>query len=630
MDSRLLGYYERELRYLREMGTEFARDFPNIAGRLSLEQFTCADPYVERLLEGFAFLSARVQLKLDSEFPRFVQNLLQTVYPQYLAPTPSMCVVQFQPEPADPSLAKGYDVPRGTAVRSLTGPRERTACEFRTAHALKLYPVVVEEAQYCTRELQSLDLPTGLPGLPRGAAAGIRLRLRCTGDMNFDGLDLDRLPLFVRATPDVQSRVYEQVFGHAKAVVVQPLARPAKWRHVVRVTPEAGVRRVGYDDAEALLPYGYRSFQGYRLLHEYFAFPQRFMFFELDGLAGALRRCPDKLVDVVVLLDQHDLNLENALDASNFAPYCSPAVNLFPKRCDRIHVSDRFSEFHVVPDRTRPLAFEVYEVSGVGGFAEGSPQERPFLPFYAAREGSQDGGAFYAVNRVPRHKSEKEEQNGSRSKYAGSEVYLSLVDATAAPVSTSLRQLAVEALCTNRDLPLFVPVGAGDTDFLTDSGAPVKAIRCVSGRPTSPKPSHAEGQVAWRLVSHLSLNYLSLVDTDRTQGAAGLRELLSLYADLAEAHARRQIEGVKSVESAPIYRRIPAPGPISFGRGVQATLTLDEAAFEGTGAFLLGAVLERFFAKHASINSFTETVVKTVERGEIMRWPARIGRRHVL
>jgi type VI secretion system protein ImpG len=284
----------------------------------------------------------------------------------------------------------------------------------------------------------------------------------------------------------------------------------------------------------------------------------------------------------------------------------------------------------VVPDRTRPLDLEVYEITAVAGFAEGSSQERPFLPFYAAREGGGDGMAYYAVNRVPRLKSEKAQQTGNHSKYAGSEVYLSLVDSTAAPISTDLRQLAVEALCTNRDLPLFLPVGKGTTDFVTDGGGPVTAIRCVSGVPTTPKPSHAEGQVAWRLVSHLALNYLSLVDTDRTQGAAGLRELLSLYADLAEAHARRQIEGVKSITSAPVYRRIPAPGPIAFGRGIQATLTFDEAAFEGTGAFLLGAVLERFFAKHVSINSFTETVVKTVERGEIMRWPARIGRRHVL
>ena len=633
MDSRLIKYYNDELLFLSDMGKEFAREFPKIAGRLSLEEFPCPDPYVERLLEGFAFLAARVHLKLDAEYPRFTQSILQTVFPHYLSPTPSMCVVQFQPEMSEPALADGYPIPRQeTAIKSLLGRGERTACEYRTAHDVTLYPLVIEEAQYCTRELQSLDLPQNIPQLGRGGAkAGIRIRLRCPQDKPLSALKLDKLPLFIRGTNEIQSRLYEQIIGHSKAVVIQGTSKPVRWREVIPVTANSGVKRMGFDDEEALLPFGSRSFQGYRLLQEYFTFPQRFNFFELNGLAAGLARCKESVVDVIILMDQVELRLEGGVEPANFVPFCTPAINLFPKRCDRIHVTDRFAEFHVVPDRTRPLDFEVYDVKAVTGYGESNSQETPFKPFYCARDFDMDDlGAYFNANRVPRTESDKEQRLGRRSKYAGSEVYLSLVDAKAAPYSLALRQLAVESLCTNRDLPIFLPLGRGDTDFTHESGGPIESIRVVSGPPTTPKASQAEGQTAWRLVSHLSLNYLSLVDSERGQGAAGIRDLLSLYGDLADPIVRKQIDGLKSVTSVPITRRVPSKGPITFARGLEETILLDEAAFEGVGAFLLGAVLERFFAKYVSINSFTETVVKTMERGEIMRWPARLGRRHVI
>ncbi len=208
-------------------------------------------------------------------------------------------------------------------------------------------------------------------------------------------------------------------------------------------------------------------------------------------------------------------------------------------------------------------------------------------------------------------------------------MFLSLVDANAAPYRSDLRQLAVTAMCTNRDLPLFMPVGRGRTDFTMEIGAPVDSVRCISG-PTSPKPSHPKGERAWRLISHLSLNYLSLIDHDTAQGAAALRDLLQLYGDTAQPHIAKQVDGVKSIVSQPLMRRVATSGPITFARGLEIAVTFDEAAFEGTGVFLLGAVLERFFAKYVSINSFTETVVKSLDRGEVTRWPARIGTRPVL
>lgn len=623
MDRRLLRYYNRELQHLREMGGEFAREFPKIAGRLSLDSVACADPYVERLLEGFAFLAARVQLKLDAEFPRFTQSMLDTIYPHYLTPTPSMAVVQFHPDLTEGGLADGFPIPRGTALRGQLGKGEQTACEYRTAHDVALLPLEVVEAQYYTRELASLELPAGVE-----ARAGIRIRLECTAGLTIGEVDLSKLTLFLKGGDQTAHRIYEQVFGHLKCVLAQSIARPLGWQSAL---PASAVKRVGYDNAEALLPYGKRSFHGYRLLHEYFAFPERYMFVEINGLSDAAGEREDTVLDVILLMDEVDLELQGMVDQSRFQLFCTPAINLFPKRADRIHIEDKHSEFHVVPDRTRPKDFEVYSVRGVTGYGSRADEEVEFKSFYSATDLEGSGGAagtYFVAHRMPRTASAKEQLYGRRSSYAGSEIFLSLVDAKASPYCPELRQLGVDTLCSNRDLPLQMAVGRGRTDFTLDISAPVEEIRCVAG-PAPPKPSHSEGEVAWRAVSHLSLNYLSLVDTP-DHGATGLRDLLKLYGDSADLAVRKQIDGLKSIEYRPLTRRVQTAGPISFARGLELSVTFDEDAFEGASAFLLGAVLERFLAKYVSINSFTETVVNAVDRGKIMRWPARVGQRHVL
>ena len=627
MDRRLLRHYNRELQHVRETALEFAQEYPKIAGRLGLDTTKadeCADPYVERLLEGFAFLAARVQVKLEGEFPRFTQSILETVYPHYLAPTPSAAVIRFNPDLAEGSLASGFTLPRDRALQSVLGKGEQTSCEYRTAHDVTLWPLEIVSAEYFTRNLASVHPPK-----IEGVKAAIRIRLKTTAGLPFSKLALDRLTFYLVGADETPARIYATMLAHAAAVVVQPITTPPRWQHVVR---PAGIHRVGVRDEDAMLPHGTKSFHGYRVIHEYFMLPQRYLFVELTNLAAGVKRCEAQELDLVVLLKEADLALETSLSAANFQLFCTPAVNLFPKRCDRIHISDRASEFHVVPDRTRPQDFEVYQVLGVSGYREGSELAREFRPFYSASDYEDDGaggGAYFAVTRVPRAPSAKEQQIGRRSSYAGSEVYVSLVDAKAAPYQSDLQQLGVESRCTNRDLPLRMPVGRGRTDFKLEESAPVESIRCVTG-PTAPRPSYAEGEFAWRAVSHLSLNYLSLADEEGGRGASALRDLLKLYGEATEAHVRKQIDGVKSIASRPVTRRVDTPGPIAFARGLEVTVTLDDPAFEGIGPFLLGGVLEQFLARYVSINSFTETIIRTSERGEIMRWPARTGRRHIL
>lgn len=620
MDRRLLDLYNRELAHMRVMGAEFAKEFPKIAGRLGgLDEFQpCQDPFVERLLEGFAFLAARVQLKLQAEFPRFTQSLLETIYPHYLAPTPSMCIVKFQPDLDESGLAEGFVISRGSSVYGTLGKMDQTRNEYRTAHDVTLWPIQVQEANYYTRELASLEIPN-----ISNVKAGIRIRIQSFAGLNISELKLDSLIFHLMGIGEIPMHLYEQFFADAVAVVVQPAAKPIKWQ---KVFDASCIRRVGFDSKQKLLPYDARSFQGYRLLHEYFTFPQRFMFVELTGLNSAIQCCDQNQLDFIVLFRESNKELESAINADNFGLFCSPAINLFNKRLDRIPISDKYFEFHVVPDRTRAQDFEVYRLTKVMGYGALSDQVQEFLPFYLAKDLGESGtSGYYVTNRVPRPKSQDASLKGRRSRsYAGSEVYISLVDSTAAPYSTELKQLGVEALCTNRDLPLQMPIGLGNTDFTLEQTAPCTSIRCL-GAPTLPKSSHAEGEIAWRIINHLSLNYLSLTNTDEREGASALRDLLRLYSDNADLQTRKQIDGVKSVDCKPITRRITTSGSIAFARGLEVTVTFEEAAFEGIGVFLLGAVLEQFFAKYVSINSFTETVVKTLERGEIMRWTMRDG-----
>jgi type VI secretion system protein ImpG len=626
-NPRLLRYYSQELQHLREMGGEFAAQYPKIAGRLGLEGFDCADPYVERLLEGFSFLAARVQMKIDAEFPRFTQHLSELVYPHFLAPTPSMAVVQLQPDLANPALNVGYQVPRGSSMRSVLGKDDATACEYRTAHALTLWPVELAEARFFTHGgtiagAAGLDL-----ALPPGVKAGLRLRLRTTNGAPFHTLALDKLTLYLRGGDDLPGRILEKLLGSVEGVLVLPAgasaARPAAWH---KMLPKTALQPRGFAEDDALLPSGQRSFQGYRLLQEYFAFAQRFLFVEVGGLGPAVRACAERELDIIVLLNRGDARLEQTLDASHFALNCTPAINLFQRRADRINLSGEQYEYHVLADRTRPMDFEVHQVDSVTGYGSGADAEQAFHPLYSARDLGAAGPeqAFYQVRREPRVLSQRQRARGPRSSYIGSETFIAIVDAAEAPYRHNLRQLGLVVWCTNRDLPLAMPLGLGKTDFILDDGGPIQSIRALAG-PSQPFPSFAEGSVAWRLINQLSLNYLSLVDSDPDQGAHALRELLALYCHPLDVNAQRQVEGVRSITSKAVTRRMPTPGPITFGRGLEITVTLDDAAFEGAGEFVLGGVLSHFFAQYVSINAFTETVIRTVGRGEIMRWPARGG-----
>ncbi len=620
MDAKLLDYYNRELTYMHELGAEFAQRYPKIAGRLGMRGIEVSDPYVERLLEGFSFLTARIQLKMDAEFPRFSQRLLEVVYPNFLAPLPAMAVVQIDCNLNEGSLKAGYELPRHTLLRGRMIKGEQTACEFRTGHAVTLWPIKIADASLGP---VPAEIAHALPMAARQAKSAITIKLEAVGGARFSEMPLDRLEFFLSGAELHALRVLELVAHHSVATVCR--AGPGSTARIVPLGDEA-IRHEGFDPEQSLLPYDARSFQGYRLLHEYFAFPERYLFFSVNKLRAAASAIGGTTMEIVILLDRADADLERLVDAKHFSLFCTPIINLVPRRSDRIPVGPGQHEHHAVIDRTRPRDFEIFTVERVTGHMANGAEEREFRPFlgsFASDDG--DFGAYFSLRREPRLVSDRARAQGTRTSYTGSEVYVSLVDQHDAPFPHSLRHITLDALCTNRDLPLLLPTGL-ESDFTLRVSAPVRGVRILRG-PSRPYPALAEGALTWRLISHLGLNYLSLTDVDATQGAAALREMLDLYGNLADPAVRRQIQGVRSMALAPVFRRLPEPGPIVFGRGVEIALQIDEVAFSGASPYLFGAVLEQFFSRHVSLNAFTEFALSSLQRGEIARWTPRVGRR---
>lgn len=627
MDPRHLKFYKDELEYLREAAAEFAAEYPKIASRLDIRGTEVPDPYVERLLEGFAFITAKVQLELDAQFPKFTAGLVENLMPDYLAPTPSMGIVQIEPDHSDPALAAGVVVPRHSPLRSDLKRGDISTCTFLTAHETTLWPVEVSEASFIgsPRDLETYELPE----IPEAVSA-VRLQLSCTGEKAFGDFgskacSFEKLPIFLQGPEDLPLQLLEALTADPVELVVRPVGQPEQTTRL----PATCMQSVGFSREEAILPNNDRGFDGHRLLLEYFVFPERFRGFQIDGLGPVLGKAgAARELEVFVLLRERIEALENVVDASRFALFCTPVVNLFEKQCDRIQIDDRNSDYHVVPDRTRPRDFEVHTVTSVIGQSSSEADEQLFRPLYGTADKAVPGfdRRYFTVERRQRTRSSTM-RDDERSTYTGGEVFLSIVDTDRAPYDDQLVQLKVKALCTNRDLPMSAVMR--DAPYVLAASGPIRGVKFVIG-PTRPKPSIAIGESGWQLIDHLNLNHVSLMGDDPESGARTLRRLVALHADLQEPHVKKQADGIRELSCEPIVLQVPTPGPLAFGRGLNISLVLEERFFEGGSCFLFGCVLERFFARYVALNSFTQTSLSVVERGSIAKWPPRIGSRHLL
>ena len=654
MNREFLDLYNRELQFLNEQAREFANEYPGIAERLGGILEDRIDPLIGGLLEGTAFLAARVQLKLKHEFPEFTNNLLEQLVPHYLAPTPSAMLLMVNPKFGDVALRDGHAVARGSYFDAAFRQFDRqVSCRYRLCAPVTIWPFQLTGAEYFSSPapLQALGLSVGSEVL-----AGMRLTLTHRSaeraedepsdiealkkpEMLFAGCRTANLPVYLVGSEADSVALYEQLFAHCKAIYFRCLDEFGD--PVIYPAPAQCLQQVGFGREDALFPNDRRVFEGFDLLREFFVFPRRFLGCDLTRLDAVLPRLRAKTIDILFAFDEVNTRLAAAVQPGMFALYTAPAINLFEKTTDRIPLKSSQHEYHVVPDRSHYLDYEPHRLLEVYAHHPGGREKVPVQPLYSASlEGTQHAsGLHYTVRRLPRRRTVEEKRTGMSSDYTGTDMFISLSALGGVDDDAAIAELSVRALCSNRHLTEHLPIGVGGADLRLIDDVTLN-LACVAG-PTPPREpivaqlrSRTEtahtGTVTWRLVNMLSTNHLGLVERGAGRNAQALRETLSMFAEMTDAVTERRIRGIRIVDSRPIVRRIRQRTGVGAARGIEITVTIDERAFESTGVFLLGAVLDRFFAEYSGFNHFTQTVIRSVERGEIMRWPPRMGTRRPL
>ena len=433
MAQDLYGYYERELTFIRQLSQEFARQYPAAAGRLLLESNRSLDPHVERLIESFALLTGRVHQKLDDEFPELTAAMLGVLYPHYLAPIPSMAIVQFELDYDRAQLPQGFVIDRGSRLSS--PPVNDVACRFQTAYPVHLWPVQLTAAKYLLP-----PFPAELSA-PPGTAAAIRIRLACRSGLTFSELSIDRMRFFLSGGGPMVAALYEALFNQTTRVAL----RSPEVTGTVWLEPEECLIPVGFGREEGLIPYPEASFLGYRLLTEYFAFPAKFLFVDVMGLDQAKAAGFQKALEIVVFLSRSSPLLEQGIGLDTFREGCTPIVNLFEQTAEPISLAQTRHAYRVVPDVAIPHGTEVYSVDQVLGTDPVARVTTEYFPFYAIHHGvtRTDRRAFWYASRRPSFR------EGDR----GTDVELTFVDLDLDPRLPAESTVVVRTTCTNRDLP---------------------------------------------------------------------------------------------------------------------------------------------------------------------------------
>ncbi|EAQ80435.1 type VI secretion system baseplate subunit TssF [Blastopirellula marina] len=611
MNETLFPYYERELLLAREQSQQFARKHPAAAGRLLLEANRSRDPHVERLIESFALIAGRIQKKLDDDFPEVTDALLEVLYPHYLAPIPSMTTVQFQPDPTNPQ-ASGAKIARGSQLRTQRvgdGP-----CFFRTCYDTTVWPVEVTHVDTLTPPWSnSLTVR-------RDAMAAIRVRLRCQADTAFSTLPIESLRFHLHGGDQVTAKLYEYLLNHCNRVSIVA-ANDNKEETRVNFEPQQVITPVGFQPEEALLPSAAQGQPGYQLLTDLFAYPEKFLYFDLHGFRKAAKAGWQREIDVWFFFDSIEPLVHGAIHADTFQLGCTPAINLFDKICEPIAIDHRRSEYRITPDVQRPNDVEVHSIRRVT--TQGTDGDVEFRPFYAIGHASRwnpaaPDEAYWHLSRRP------STQPGDD----GDDSFLQLVDLNFDPCRPADAVATVQAVCSNRDLPTKLYNQWGSAEFQLQVPAPIKATRCLR-QPTPPLRPPVDNGNRWRLVSHLSLNHLSLTDK---HGIDSLREILRLYDFSTDGNGherairnRQMIEGLQKLKCDRTVARVGSSLKGGFCRGLEIRIELDDQKYHGVGSYLFASVLERFLGLYVNINSFTQLVAVTQQRGVLKRFEPRAG-----
>ncbi len=604
----LLPYYERELAFLRRHGKEFAERYPKIAGRLLMSGDGSQDPHVERLVESFALLTARVSKKIEDDYPEFTDALLEVLYPHYLRPFPSCSIVRFDLDSQLGKLSQVSRVPRGTLLNSQ--PVRGVSCKFRTSYEVVLAPIRVKAAKFNA----IADAPMATT-LPPGSGGQISLTFELLGDQAAQATaSVDRLRLFTDGEPSFVATLRDALALNVRTAYLEH-NDDGRWRKLAG-TP---LQQVGFADDESLIDYPDRSHPAYRLLTEAFAYPEKFGFFDLD--LRALRQAGAGslfTVHFILKAEAADSPVSRALEVlgpENVLTGCTPVTNLFPQQGEPIRVTHRTATYPVVADSRRAFAYEVHSIDSVARVRQTPQGEHitEFRPFYSLHHGETpiQTGQYWLAHR---------DENVARSS-PGYETEMSFVDLDFNPALPQTDVVSLKLTCSNRDLPTHLSHGPQSSPLLQDGGGLARAITLLR-KPSRPLRFERGRAAHWRLISHLSLNHLSLT----ASGLPAFKEMLRLYDMARSAVSNRQIDGIVGIRHEPSTAWLPGKHFTSVVRGLQIKLTIDEHSFVGAGISTFAAVLDRFFGLYVHANSFTQLTLLSAHSGEvIVQCPPRSG-----
>jgi len=598
--EQLLPYYERELGYLRRNLRNFAERYPKIAGRLSISGEVCEDPHIERMIESFALLNARIAKRLDDDYPEFTEALFDVLYPHYLRPFPSCSIARMDFAEAAKQQTGASEIARGTALT--TRPVRGAACIFRT-----VYPVVVAPLELTGAAFASIIRAPEAVRLPEGAGACISLTIAATAEQaTLASLCLSNLRVFIDGEPSFCAALRDALFLRPVAAYAEA-GRDGRWLQLDAMP----IRAAGFGDDEALIDFPDRSHPAYRLLTEYFCFPEKFNFFDID-LAALTRALPAHVRTMTLHLalsgirsDSNTARMLESLSTNNVLLGCTPVINLFRQRGEPIRLTHASASYPVLVDARRAFAYEVHAIESVN-LVRQTPQGESiveFRPFYSLEHAQtpEQNGHYWVMQR----------DDTLAEKSPGFETRIAIVDIDFDPAAVETQTLNVELSCTNRDLPSLLPYGQAGGDLFLEGGSSVRAISFLRKPTVSPRFESGRG-AHWRLISHLSLNHLSLTDG----GVAAFREMLALYDLPRSPSSQRQIGGIVAIAYTPSSAWLPGNPFACLVRGVEVRLTIDEEAFVGSGIHVFAHVIERFLALYVHANSFTRLIIVSHKTGE--------------
>lgn len=604
--DRFLDYYNNEMRYLRNAGSIFAKQHPKIARRLEIGGKESPDPHTERLLESFAFLSARLSQEIDERFPQIASALLDVTYPHLINPIPAMTIAQFQVDPTKGKLTTGYSVAKGTQL--FTYAEQGVTCRFQTAYPVTLWPIRITKTDIVSRSLYNAESGPGKHGW------FLRLKLETMGDLDFSELDIDSLRFHIRGEKVLSLSIYENLFAQTTPSVF--VSVDGKSAHML---PDDSLKPIGFERDDVILPLSEHTTHAYQLLQEYFHLPEKFLFFKINHLNRLREKVSleTKSIDLLISLKSVQDLLQKNLSPDNFLFGCTPIVNLFRKTTEPQRLTKRKVSYRLVPDQRREKTTEIYSVLKVAAAVEGGEEPQTFSPYFSFdhKQVSAKGAIYWVAKRTP----------ADLRDVPGTDIHLSFVDLGFNPALPPHHIIYAQTLCTNRFLAEQIPTGA---ELQIEESVPISHIVCLD-KPIPQSYSPSDGETLWRLVSQLSVNHLSL--TGGEESLRVLKESLKLYAGPLHYDRHYEIDNIEKLQTRKTTRRFGHEAWRGFVNGIHIALEMNAPRGGGDASFLLASVLRHYFALNVSINSFIElSMFKSNHLDEYMRWRPLPGEKILL